>query len=202
MMHIRMGDGIRRWRHGAAISSSVGRLSTDTASVFASTIEILTPTSNARRDGGWGGLVGGRSASGRDKGLSFAVAPSRLVTRCTSTRPSPRRKRAEVRTEVNWIRLSVAGRGSVYLLRGVYVSSTGSWCPHLGGPLAGLVAWVWRRTARGSSAVSCRRLSRVWDTVLGRATRSSLPEARRPFLPAGSRLSPPPSALMRISSSR
>lgn len=84
-----MGDGIRRCRRGAAISSSVGRLSTDSASVFR---HFSTTTSNARHDGGCGGLVAGRSASGRDKGLSFAVAPSRLVTRCTSTRPSPRRK--------------------------------------------------------------------------------------------------------------
>lgn len=63
------------------------------------------------------------------------------------------------------------GPGSVYLLRGVYVSSTGSWSPPppiFGGPWAGLPAWVRRRTARGSSAVSCRRSSKMRDTVLGR----------------------------------
>lgn len=162
-----MGDGIRRWRRGAAISSSVGQLSTDSASVFR---HFSTTTSNARDDGGCGGLVAGRSASGRDKGLSFAVAPSRLVTRCTSTRPSPRRK--EQRSGQRSIGFASVWRAGVgipftWCLRefdGVMVPPP----PIFGGPWAGLPAWVRRRTARGSSAVSCRRSSKMRDTVLGR----------------------------------
>lgn len=195
-----MGDGIRRWRRGAAISSSVGRLSTDSASVFR---HFSTTTSNARHDGGCGGLVAGRSASGRDKGLSFAVAPSRLVTRCTSTRPSPRRK------EQRWDRGQLdsplcGGPGSVYLLRGVYVSSTGSWSPppNLWRPLG-------RAASLGPTAYRPWFVGGQLPSVVQNAGHRSwprrdqaLPEARRPFLPAGASLSPPPSALMRISSSR
>lgn len=164
MMHMRMGDG--RWDPAMATrASSVGRLSTDAASVFR---HFDTTTSNARRDGGCGGLVGGRSASGRDKGLSFAVAPSRLVTRCTSTRPSPRRKEQESgQRSIGFASVWRVGIPFTWCLReldGVVVSPH----PIFGGPWAGLPAWVRRRAARGSSAVSCHRSSKMRDTVLGR----------------------------------
>lgn len=95
------------------------------------------------------------------------------------------------------------GPGSVYLLRGVYVSSTGSWSPPI----------LWRPLGRAASLGPTAH--RPWfvggqlpSVVQNAGHRSwprrdqALPEARRPFLPAGSRLSPPPSALMRISSSQ
>lgn len=195
-----MGDGIRRWRRGAAIRSSVGRLSTDSASVFR---HFSTTTSNARHDGGCGGLVAGRSASGRDKGLSFAVAPSRLVTRCTSTRPSPRRK--EQRSGQRSIGFAPVWRAGVgipftWCLRefdGVMVPPPNLWRPL--GRAASLSPTAYRPWFVGGQLPSVVQNAghRSWPR-----RDQALPEARRPFLPAGASLSPPPSALMRISSSR
>lgn len=95
------------------------------------------------------------------------------------------------------------GPGSVYLLRGVYVSSTGSWSPPQS--LAALGQGC-QPGSDGVPPVVRRRSAAVGRPNAGHRSwprrDQALPEARRPFLPAGASLSPPPSALMRISSSR
>lgn len=183
-MHMRMGDG--RWDPAMATrASSVGRLSTDAASVsrhFAPPPRMHGAMADAE---GW--LVAAALAGATRAFLSPWRHHALLRDAPRPGRRPGAKSRSRDRGQLD--SPLCGGPGSVYLLRGVYVSSTGSWSPPI--PSLAALGQGCQPGSDGVPPVVRRRSAAIGRPKCGTpflaATRSSPPRTSATFFACGCR---------------
>lgn len=177
-----MGDGIRRWRRGH-------RPSADSRPTLLRFFDISTPP--PRMHGAMADAEGWLVAAALAGATRAFLSPWRHHA---LLRDAPRPGRRPGAKSRSWDRGQLdsplcGGPGSVYLLRGVYVSSTGSWSPPI--PSLAALGQGCQPGSDGVPPVVRRRSAAIGRPKCGTpflaATRSSPPRTSATFFACGCR---------------